>query len=109
VKCALDGREALAVMRRQPTAALVILDLAMPIMNGEAFREEQAKDPAIARVPVIVLSGDGQLPKRGADGSVVWLRKPIELDELIEAVQSHGAWRAEPSPPHEDGGVDDAR
>jgi CheY-like chemotaxis protein len=94
VRSALDGREALELMRREAGAALVILDLAMPVMNGMAFRAEQAKDAALARVPVIVLSGDGHVQEKAAKlgGSVLWLKKPIDLDALIDAVRDHGAW-----------------
>jgi CheY-like chemotaxis protein len=94
VRTALDGRQALEVMRREPDPALVILDLAMPVMNGWGFRAEQAKDPALASVPVIVLSGDGHGKDRGAalGGRVLTLKKPIDLDSLIKAVQAHGDW-----------------
>ena len=96
VRTALDGRQALEVMRKDPGAALVILDLAMPVMNGWGFRAEQAKDPDLAAVPVIVLSGDGHVHEKGASfgGKVLSLKKPIDLDALIAAVEAHGDWGA---------------
>lgn len=39
-----------------PRPDAVVLDLMMPVMTGWEFREAQLADPAIAGVPVIVLS-----------------------------------------------------
>ena len=35
---------------------LILLDLMMPVMDGWAFRRAQRSEPALADVPVIVLS-----------------------------------------------------
>src|SRR5262249_27660442 len=60
VVTAADGREALRRLEeRRPF--LVLLDLMMPGMNGWQFRAEQLKQPGIADVPVVVLSGDGSM------------------------------------------------
>ena len=55
VDAASDGREALAkIEARRPD--LVLLDLMMPVMNGWQFRAKQLQDPALAEIPVIVMS-----------------------------------------------------
>ena len=56
VVAAYDGAEALALLRDGLRPAVVVLDLAMPIMDGYAFREAQEADSAIAHIPVIVFS-----------------------------------------------------
>jgi CheY-like chemotaxis protein len=61
VRTAANGLEALAAMRASPPD-LVVLDLSMPTMDGWTFRMHQIEDPALAGVPVIVVS-------RGADGA----------------------------------------
>src|SRR3954447_11239609 len=57
-----NGRQALAILRDQPTDAIV-LDLGMPVMDGAAFRQQQLLQPHLAAIPVIVLSADRELDR----------------------------------------------
>jgi CheY-like chemotaxis protein len=52
-----NGTEALQVLRRDKQIALVLLDLMMPHMDGYAFRHAQRLDPALAGIPVVVVTG----------------------------------------------------
>jgi DNA-binding response OmpR family regulator len=88
VEHARDGSEALAVLQRfQPQ--LVVTDLVMPGMSGEelirAIRDRGGPQPR-----VLVVSGLGGLTARvaamGADG---YLRKPFDLDTLLDTVAGH--------------------
>src|SRR5258705_8215224 len=54
-----NGRRALELLREGLRPCLILLDLAMPDMDGLAFRREQMKDPALADLPVAVVSGAG--------------------------------------------------
>jgi CheY-like chemotaxis protein len=86
---ASDGAEALDKVRAfRPQ--LILLDLMMPGMNGWEFRAAQQgdPDPAVAKVPVIVLSALGKTGNVEAEG---YLRKPFDLDELLTAVKRHAA------------------
>jgi CheY-like chemotaxis protein len=82
-----NGTEALEALRKGERPFLILLDLMMPKMNGWQFRAEQARDAELAEIPVVVLSGDA----RGADpGSVRadgYLKKPIDLDVLLQTVR----------------------
>ncbi len=84
-----DGHDALQALRAGERPCLILLDLMMPKMNGWQFRAEQVRDPELAQVPVVVLSGDA----RGADpGSVRadgYLKKPIDLDVLLATVRRY--------------------
>jgi len=85
-----DGREALVRLRSSSDVCLILLDLFMPVMNGWAFRAEQLRDPALATIPVIVISADaGTKQKATALGAVDSMVKPIEFDRLLEAVTHH--------------------
>jgi len=56
---ASDGVDALAMLRagKVPAARrLILLDLNMPRMNGIEFLRELRSDPAIATIPVVVLT-----------------------------------------------------
>jgi CheY-like chemotaxis protein len=89
VSTAADGADALAQLRAV-RPALVLLDLMMPGMNGWEFRAAQAQDPAVAHIPVVILSGDGSADvKSSTTGVVGFLRKPIDLETLLSTVLQH--------------------
>jgi CheY-like chemotaxis protein len=81
-----NGREALTYLRNGGKAGVILLDLMMPVMTGFDFRREQQRDPALAAIPVIVLSANA-----GDDAGDVQpaasFRKPVELDEVIGMVR----------------------
>lgn len=82
-----NGREGLEVLRRGPPPALVVLDLLMPVLGGAQFLEEREADPAIAGVPVVLMtaaisSGGNALPKADA-----YLPKPFDLADLLSLVE----------------------
>ncbi len=92
-----DGLEALhllrAVRHRAPeTPCLILLDLKMPRFSGNEFRRAQLGDPAVASVPVAVMSGASDLHKRAeALGAVATLAKPIDLEMLLDVVRRYCA------------------
>ncbi|HLL52108.1 MAG TPA: response regulator [Myxococcaceae bacterium] len=84
-----NGREALEHLKapRDGAPGLILLDLMMPVMNGWQFRQAQLEDPSLADIPVAVISADGGLIRQAASmNATARLRKPIELDELLETV-----------------------
>jgi two-component system, chemotaxis family, chemotaxis protein CheY len=82
-----DGEEALQVLRGGLQPGLILLDLAMPRKDGFQFRAEQLQDPKLARIPVVVYSGAGNVDEKAAAlGITAFLHKPIEIDELLELV-----------------------
>jgi CheY-like chemotaxis protein len=83
-----NGREALDYLRHEHAPDLILLDLMMPIMDGWEFRRQQQADPALSRVPVIVLSALD--PNRSADvNASAFLKKPLDFDLLLELVRSY--------------------
>jgi CheY-like chemotaxis protein len=83
---AASGTAALAQLRDGMKPELILLDSNMAGMNGAAFRAEQLRDPALADIPVLLLSGGGDLAELAASLQVQFLRKPFRLSELIAAV-----------------------
>src|SRR5262245_24697691 len=51
-----NGRDALEYLQKGDPPDLILLDLMMPVMDGWEFRRRQREDPALANVPVVVLS-----------------------------------------------------
>ena len=91
------GREALTYLK---TAAaqpcVIVLDLSMPDMDGLAFRREQLADPALADIPVVVLSGAGPGMEDEARrlGLHTYLSKPVEAAELFRLFSERCSQRA---------------
>lgn len=78
-----NGQVALDKLRRN-SVDLILLDLKMPVMGGEAFLE--VARPLYPEIPVIVMTGHGTLDiavdcmKKGAYDFVT---KPFELEQLV--------------------------
>ena len=90
IRCAANGVEALEVLgERTLRPALIILDLWMPHMDGLKFRELQQSVSALAGVPVLVITAARFLPRElNALGLTNVLRKPMDLDELLERARA---------------------
>ena len=83
-----DGAEALVVMR-QRRPCLVLLDINMPLMDGWEFRQQQLKDPALADVPVVCMTGIVHPEDVERILAVPCLGKPVHFSSLIRAVEKH--------------------
>jgi CheY-like chemotaxis protein len=84
-----NGREALEYLEdHQAKPDLILLDLMMPVMDGWEFRRKQRANPAVADVPVIVLSALDQ--SRAADVAAdAFLKKPLDFDRLLQLVRDY--------------------
>ena len=81
---AKGGEAALQMLRGGCRPALILLDLKMDGLSGWDFRRAQMDDPALNRVPVVIMTALS-IPDGGARaevGDVTWLRKPFSPDEL---------------------------
>jgi CheY-like chemotaxis protein len=83
-----NGREALDYLHQSDKPDVILLDLMMPVMDGWEFRRRQQADPAIAPVPVIVLSALDHTRAGSLDASA-FLKKPLDFDRLLTLVRSH--------------------
>lgn len=74
-----------------PRPALVLLDLNMPQMDGREALAEIRRDPAVSSIPVVVLTTSehsrdiGACQALGASGFVV---KPMDLDAFTALMRS---------------------
>ncbi|MDB4957230.1 MAG: Two-component response regulator [Myxococcales bacterium] len=84
---AADGTQALARARDTADLVLVLLDLRMPGLSGAEVIEEMRHDPALAKIPVVVLSGDRSARDTARSlGAAGCLAKPFEVSELMREV-----------------------
>jgi signal transduction histidine kinase/CheY-like chemotaxis protein len=85
---AIQGRLGLE-LARQVQPALVLLDVHLPDIGGEAVLEELRRDPTTAHIPVVVVSADAtahQIERLLAAGAFRYLTKPIDVQELLSIV-----------------------
>ena len=86
IRTATDGAMALADMRAHPPA-LVLLDLSMPVMDGDEVLAAMRADAALASVPVVIVSSEITRGRACLDaGAAAFAPKPIRGDELLALV-----------------------
>lgn len=90
VATAADGAEALARLRGGAAPCLVLLDLMMPVLDGWQLLGELAREPALAAIPVVVLTGAGAAARSATSlGARSILEKPVSLDALLATVERY--------------------
>ena len=84
---ATTGAEALEQLRRGVNVCVILLDLMLPGMSGFEFRQQQQRDPALAHIPVVIISAYARMHTtvRRLD-AVAYFEKPIDIDRLLETV-----------------------
>jgi CheY-like chemotaxis protein len=89
VASAADGMEALTYLQQQASLpCVIVLDLMMPGMNGWEFRAAQQQHPALATIPVVVISARPNSPDTAIDVAER-LTKPINVDRLLTAIRRY--------------------
>lgn len=92
-----DGIEALSYLRRQDGYAeavhpdLVLLDLNLPKKDGREVLAEIKADPALRRIPVVVLttsSAEEDVIKTYDLHANCYITKPLDLDRFIRVIKS---------------------
>jgi two-component system sensor histidine kinase/response regulator len=81
--------EMLRAAKSDSAYQLVLLDAAMPIMDGFALAEKIHEQPALAGTTVMMLSSaaaGGSAELCGALGIAGWLTKPITQADLLDAI-----------------------
>jgi CheY-like chemotaxis protein len=96
VLVASHGREALDFLERLPQPALILLDMAMPVMGGHRVLTARSQAPTLQQVPVVIISaGMGAMSPRdralyAANYNVAaFLVKPADPQLLLEIVERH--------------------
>ncbi len=88
---ARDGVEALEIAETTPPA-LVLLDLFMPRLDGWQTANRLRAIPALAQVPIMVLSASGLrdgAARALAAGCNDYVSKPIEINDFMRRVRSY--------------------
>jgi CheY-like chemotaxis protein len=101
---AVDGHEALAFLRREgryadaPRPDLILLDLNLPKKDGREVLAEIKADPALRRIPVVVLTtseAEQDIVRSYDLHANCYITKPVDLEAFIQVVRSiEGFWLA---------------
>ncbi len=86
VTCAADGAEALDRLEREPTPAVILVDIMMPKMDGVSFRQAQLQSPALRNVPTIAMTAGRGIRDLDSLQFENVMQKPIDFDRLVEAL-----------------------
>lgn len=88
VDLAINGKDGLDHLINRIPPDLIILDLSLPVMNGIEFRKHQLEIPYLASIPVLMISADACVKTRSRLANIQhYLRKPFELNELLEVME----------------------
>lgn len=79
---AADGGAALELLRGERLPDIVLLDLLMPVLNGNEVYAAMQADRRLAGIPVIITTSDPSLAPSG----LLIMKKPINVKRLISTV-----------------------
>ena len=94
---ARDGIEALEILQRQgpnaqvPHPDLILLDLNLPRMDGREVLARIKEDPALKRIPVVVLTtsaADEDILRTYNLHANCYITKPVDLERFLEVVKT---------------------
>jgi DNA-binding response OmpR family regulator len=87
ITCA-DGKHAVDYLMVHPQPTLIILDLAMPKMNGWEFRSWQKRHPTLSKVPVIVYTAFHWTQEQQDQlQAAAYMSKPFNLVDMKETIE----------------------
>jgi CheY-like chemotaxis protein len=82
-----SGIDAATVLDKRGKPCVVLADVLMPDMHGTAFVESMKRRPGFEDTPVIFVTGAN--PSTLAHIEATVLRKPYDLDVLLDLVSRH--------------------
>jgi two-component system, chemotaxis family, chemotaxis protein CheY len=87
VHAAADGRDALDRLEVGLRPSVILLDLMMPVLNGFDVLNALNSRPDWKSIPVVVVSANRSAEEADLPGATLFLRKPVNMDRLIAAVE----------------------
>jgi signal transduction histidine kinase/CheY-like chemotaxis protein len=78
---ASSGNDGLDLVRRfEPSG--ILLDLGLPDMDGSAVLHQLKSTPALADIPVYIISGRDRDNALLGEGALGWLHKPVDAEQI---------------------------
>jgi CheY-like chemotaxis protein len=83
-----NGAEGLRLVQDDREIELILVDLMMPLVSGVDMVVHLKEDPALRKIPIVVLSGENSAGETALLlGATACLRKPVELSILISTIE----------------------
>lgn len=84
-----NGEVALEVLKKHSDIKLILLDIAMPVMNGFVTLGYLTSDEEWKKIPTIVVTADTDERSRAFKcGATLFVSKPVDVIELMAQVYS---------------------
>ncbi|HHD12080.1 MAG TPA: DUF4388 domain-containing protein [Deltaproteobacteria bacterium] len=83
---ATDGARAMDMAINEPPS-LIIIDLKLPVINGERLFQILKNNPNTSRIPFLFISDTHQEIRGFRTGTDIFLTKPFQWEELYESVR----------------------
>jgi CheY-like chemotaxis protein len=90
VLTATTGNEAIDLIEKTPSLAIVLMDIMMPEMDGYQTMEKIRQNRAYRRLPIIALTAKamkGDREKCLEAGASDYLAKPVNTEQLLSALR----------------------
>lgn len=90
VLAATDGKEALQVLKDNPSVDVVLMDMMMPEMDGYESTKEIRKISAFKHLPILAVTAKAMMGDREkciAAGASDYISKPVDVDQLISLLR----------------------
>ncbi|MFO0683705.1 MAG: response regulator [Sandaracinus sp.] len=87
---AVDGADALDKIVGGQRPDLIVCDVMMPHMDGLTFSKELKRDPALARIPIVMLTAKtrpSDMVEGINAGARAYVTKPFKSEELLGKVR----------------------
>jgi CheY-like chemotaxis protein len=84
---AANGKQGWEMLQRIKPPCLILLDMVMPLMNGEEFIRLIESDPELHMIPVVLVTAFPDKAKTLVAKALV--EKPINLRMLLEVVDKY--------------------
>ncbi|MGV3722637.1 MAG: response regulator [Actinomycetota bacterium] len=84
------AEEAVQRLQAGPTPGLILLELVLPGMSGWGLAGQLQRDPALAGVPIVVVSGALDIERQARSlGMADCVTKPVQVEQLLEIVDRY--------------------
>jgi signal transduction histidine kinase/DNA-binding response OmpR family regulator/CHASE3 domain sensor protein len=90
VLAATDGKEALQILKENPSVDIVLMDMMMPEMDGYESTRQIRKIGAYKHLPILAVTAKAMMGDREkciAAGASDYISKPVDIDQLTSLLR----------------------